>query len=142
MYCKYREQDKTRQGSRSQRVQCREVSLYTQMCTHVYVHAYIHISDVHSITMTYVHVRIHKDECHLIEQTSTATETGAEHNDHTHTVVDSEWYLCMSKGREFSYKTHTLYKTMNNPCTGVDGETLDHAHINTVHIHTYILYIT
>ena len=46
----------------------------------------------------------------------TVTETGAEHNDHTHTLVDSEWYLCMSKGREFSCTTHTLYKTMNNPC--------------------------
>jgi hypothetical protein len=100
------------------------------MYTHGYVRAYIHMSDVHSITMTYVHVRIHKDECHLMEQT--VTEVGAEHNDHTHTLVDSEWYLCMSKGREFSCTTHTLYKTMNNPCTGVDGETLDHAHINTV----------
>ena len=110
------------------------------MCTHVYVRVYIHMSDVHSITMTYVHVCIHEDECHLIEQT--VTETGAEHNDHTHTSVDSEWYLCTSKRREFSCTTHTLYKTMNNPCAGVDGKILDHAHLNTVHIHTYILYIT
>ena len=100
------------------------------MYSHVYVHAYIHMSDVHSITMTYVHVCIYKDECHLIERT--ATEIGAEHNDHTHTLVDSEWYLCMSKRRELSCTTHTLHKTMNNPCTGVDGETSDHAHINTV----------
>ena len=76
------------------------------MYTHGYVGVYIHMSDVHSITMTYVHVRIHKDECHLMEQT--VTEIGAEHNNHTHTLVDSEWYLCMSKRREFSYKTHTL----------------------------------
>ena len=88
------------------------------------------MSDVHSITMTYVYVRIHEDEGHLIEQA--ATEIGPEHNNHTHTLVDSEWYLCMSKGREFSCTTHTLYKTRNNPCTGVDGGTLDHAHINTV----------
>ena len=94
------------------------------------VHTYIHMSDVHSITMSYVHACIQKDECHLIEQT--ATRIGAEHNNHTHTLVDSEWYLSMSKGREFSCTTHTLYKTRNNPCTGVDGETLDHAHINTV----------
>ena len=118
------------------------------MYTHGYVRAYIHMSDVHSITMTYVHVCIHKDECHLIEQT--ATETGAEHNEHTHTLVDSEWYLCMSKGREFSCTTtHTLYKAMNNSCTGVDGETFDHVHMNSVstvcctlnvHMRMYIYY--
>ena len=92
--------------SRLQRLWCIEVSLYTQVYTHGYVRAYIHMSDVHSITMTYVHVCIHKDECHLIEQT--ATEIGPEHNVHTHMLVDSEWYLCMPKGRELSCTTtHT-----------------------------------
>ena len=89
----------------------------------MYLYIHMSLSDVHSITMTYVHVRIHKYECHLIEHT--ATQIGVEHNDHTHTLVDSEWNFCMSKGREFSYKTHTLYKTMNNPCAGVHGEILD-----------------